>query len=131
MTSQPQSSPSNRDFLAHPASAFFWWGLPFLAGFATNFLPMAQAPKTLVWAAALGWMGVGCALNAARCHRLHCYISAPVFFLGAVGATLTTLGLNPLGPQTASLVINACVALALLSLLVEPVWGKYQSARLP
>lgn len=74
-------------------------------------------------------MGAGCALNAARCHRLHCYISAPVLCLGALGAALTTLGLNPLGPPTASYLINASLALALLSLLVEPVWAKYRSAR--
>ncbi|HUZ13535.1 MAG TPA: hypothetical protein VMU93_11850 [Caulobacteraceae bacterium] len=129
MTAQPQTTPGARDFLARPTSAFFWWGLPFLAGFATNFLPLARDARTLVWAVALAWMGAGCALNAARCHRLHCYISAPVLFLGALGAVLGTLGLDPLGPPTASYAINASVAIALISLLVEPVWGKYRSSR--
>lgn len=48
-----------------------------LAGLSTNVLPIAPITGAYVWAAAFAWMGVGCSLNPRRCHRLHCYISAP------------------------------------------------------
>ncbi|HEX4199077.1 MAG TPA: hypothetical protein VHZ26_16695 [Caulobacteraceae bacterium] len=98
-----------------------------LAGLSTNVLPLAEPGKTMVWAISLAWMGAGCALNAQRCRRLHCYVSAPVLFLGAGGAAAVGLGLTPWRSSTASYVINASLALALLSFAVEPVWGKYRS----
>jgi hypothetical protein len=39
--------------------------------------------RTLLWTPALLVAGTGCVLNAARCHRLHCYITGPLFPLGA------------------------------------------------
>jgi len=127
MTSQEQTAQSSRDLLARPFSAFLWWGLPLLAGVSTNVLPISGAAATCVWAAAFAWMGVGCALNALRCRRLHCYIAAPVLLLGAAAAAAVGLGLAPLGPSTRGYVINATVALALLTFLVEPVWGRYRA----
>lgn len=117
----------SKDFLARPLSALFWWGLPLLAGLSTNLLPIAPRAVTAVWAVAMVWMGVGCALNARRCHRLHCYISAPVLFLGAVGGGAVGFGLTPWGLGTAGIIINVSLALALMTFLVEPVWGKYRS----
>jgi hypothetical protein len=114
------------DRLAHPASAVFWWCVPLVAGASANALPVAESAKTAAWAVALGWMGVGCALNALQCHRLHCYISAPVLFLGAAALAAASLGFTPLGPSTCSVVVSASLALALLSFLVEPVWGRYR-----
>lgn len=126
MTSHETTAQRARDFLARPSSALVWWGLPLAAGFATNVLPISSTAATFVWAAAFAWMGVGCALNARRCHRLHCYLSAPVLLLGAVAAVVAALGLTPLGPSTAGYVINTTLGLALLTFLVEPVWGKYR-----
>ncbi|HEX4741247.1 MAG TPA: hypothetical protein VH353_07960 [Caulobacteraceae bacterium] len=127
MTSQEPTAQRDRDFLARPSSALFWWGFPLLAGFATNALPISPTARTVVWAAAFAWMGMGCTLNARRCRRRHCYISAPVLFLGAVAVAATALGLAPLGPRTAGYVINATLGLALLSFLAEPVWGRYRA----
>ena len=114
------------DFLARPRTALFWWGLPLVAGWSADALPISPIASRLVWAAALAWMGAGCALNAARCGRLHCYVAAPVLILGAVGVTACVLGFDPLGRPTASYVINASLALALLSFLAEAIWGKYR-----
>ena len=50
----------SKDFLAHPLSTLFWWGLPLLAGLSTNVLPITATASTFVWAAAFAWMGVGC-----------------------------------------------------------------------
>jgi hypothetical protein len=127
LTSHEETDQRSRDLLARPSSAVIWWGIPFLVGVSTNVLPMAPWVATFVWAAAMAWMGLGCALNAVRCHRLHCYLAAPVLFLGAVGATAAGLGYAPMGPATASYVINVSLVLALLTFLVEPVWSKYRS----
>ena len=40
----------------------------------------------LIRAAACVVMGLACLVNAARCHRLHCYITGPYFLLLAVAA---------------------------------------------
>jgi hypothetical protein len=90
---------------------------------------MAPTARVFVWTVALAWMGTGCALNAIRCHRLHCYISAPVLFFGAVAAPALAFGLTPFSPHAASYVINVSLLLMVLSLLVEPIWGKYTSPR--
>lgn len=127
MTSHEQTGQRAKDFLSRPLSTAFWWGLPLLAGLSTNLLPIAPMAETFVWAAAFAWMGVGCTLNARRCSRLHCYISAPVLFLGAVATVAAGLGLAPVGPSTAGYVINATLVLALLTFLVEPIWGKYRA----
>lgn len=124
---EPCATSRSGDFLARPLSSLFWWGIPLLAGVLTNFLPIAPITRTLVWIAAMAWMGVGCTLNARRCHRLHCYISAPVLFVGAMGAAAVALGFTPWGPSTASYVINVSLALALSTIVVESIWGKYRS----
>lgn len=116
----------SRDFLARPLSALVWWGVPLLAGLSTNLLLPPTRVTTFVWAAAFAWMGVGCALNARRCHRLHCYFSAPVLFLGAAAAVATGLGFAPLGSNTAGYAVSTTLALALITFLVEPIWGKYR-----
>jgi hypothetical protein len=128
MTSQMPVSGKVLDFLTRPWSAMLWWGLPLVAGWSANAAPIAPGAQNLVWAAALTWMGAGCALNAWRCHRLHCYLAAPVLFLGAIGTVAAALGFAPFGAHTASYVINASLALALLSFLAEPIWGRYRSS---
>jgi hypothetical protein len=122
-------STSNRqtDLLSSPLTAVAWWGLPLVLGWAADFSPLPQMAKALVWSGALAWMGAGCAVNAYRCHRLHCYIAAPILFLGALTVLLIALGVTPLGAQTSSYAINATLGLALISLLVEPIWGKHRT----
>ncbi len=75
-------------------SAIAWWlpiGLMVLAIWLPN------APKTLVWAAALCWMGGACLWNARRCGRVHCRYTGP-FMLAMVipvlgqGSGLVSLG---------------------------------------
>ena len=127
MTSQWPASANGRDFLTHPWSAILCWGLPLVAGWAADAAPIAPMAQGLVWAVALTWMAAGCALNAWRCHRLHCYLAAPVLFLGAIGTAAAALGFPPFGVRGAGYVVNASLALAALTFLVEPVWGRYRS----
>lgn len=115
------------DFLRSPTAIGLWWVLPLAIGWTSDFVPIADAASRFVWAGVLAWMGLGCALNARRCRRLHCTIAAPVLLAGAVGAALAGLGFEPLGPRTASWVINISLGLALLSFLAEPIWGRYRA----
>jgi hypothetical protein len=50
-----------------------------------------------IWTPALTVMAVACLVNAARCRRLHCYLTAPLFLAGAVLATMR--GLGAVGPS--------------------------------
>ena len=47
--------------------------------------------RWFVWTPALAVMGIACVANAARCGRLHCYITGPVFLMGAALAALRGL----------------------------------------
>jgi hypothetical protein len=118
----------HRDALRRPASALFWWGLPLALGWTADILKPPSPVAALVWSAALAWMGLGCALNARRCRRLHCYIASPILFAGAAGVALVGLGLTPLGPETLGYLINGTLGLALLSFAAEFVFGKYARA---
>ncbi len=129
MPSRDRSDPRSADFLRNPLSALFWWGLPLAVGLTAEFLPLAASGKILLWAIALAWMGVGCARNAWRCHRLHCILATPVLFLGGAATALVALGWTSFGPQAASYVINGSLGLALLAFLAEPIWGQYRTRR--
>ena len=120
---------AKRDLLAHPLSAVLLWGLPLATGATAGLLHLSGTLTATVWAVALAWMGMGCALNARRCHRLHCYLAGPILFLGAVAVAAVAFGFAPLGPRTASYVIDASLGLALLTFLVEAIWGKYRRER--
>jgi hypothetical protein len=126
MTSTPHTPPVRpADLLGNPLTAVFWWGLPLAAGWSGDLLPIAPVARTLIWAAALAWMGIGCALNALRCGRAHCYISAPLLLVGSIGVVVCATGYSPLGPHTASVIINTALGLALLSFLSESLWSKH------
>jgi hypothetical protein len=45
------------------------WGIPTIVIMAAIFL--LHPTKTLIWIAALLWMGSACLINARRCHRTH------------------------------------------------------------
>jgi hypothetical protein len=89
---------------------------------------MISSPRAIagVWAAVLGWMGVGCLLNARRCHRLHCYFSAPILLLGGLAVSLIGFDAVTLGPHALNNAISFTLVLALLSFVPEMIWGKYR-----
>lgn len=122
-----RSTGASADLLKNPLTALFWWGLPLVGGWSSAFLPITPEAKSLVWAAALAWMGAGCTLNARRCRRLHCYLAAPVLFLGSALTAIIGSGWTPLGPHAASYAINGSLLAALLTFLAEPVWGKHRT----
>ncbi|MGH8089890.1 MAG: hypothetical protein ACREO6_00365 [Rudaea sp.] len=72
------------------------------------------------------WMGVGCLLNARRCHRLHCYFSGPILLLGAIVAGLLGFGVIAPGPHAFNNAVSITLLLALLSFVPEALWSKYK-----
>ena len=71
---------------------------PLGIGFAAHLFGLPTRGLALIWVALFVWMGTGCILNARRCHRPHCYISGPVFLLGAVARLV---GGGPAGVRAA------------------------------
>ena len=120
----PVESAKSRDWLRQPIGIIFWWAMPIGLGVSTNFWHLSLADTAFVWAVALAWMGTGCAINALRCGRRHCFISGPVLWLGAIATGLVALGIlsgrNALGEA-----VNGTIALAALSFLSEWFWGVY------
>ena len=113
-----------RDWLRQPVGIIFWWVLPIGLGVSTNFWHLPLARTALIWAVALAWMGTGCALNALRCGRRHCFISGPALWLGAIAAGLVGLGVLS-GGNSLGEAVNGALALAALSFLSEWFWGRY------
>lgn len=73
------------------------WGAPIGAMIAAGLL--GPTPRTIIWIAALMWMGGACLANARRCHRTHCRFTGP-FFLVMAGLVLAhALGILSLGPH--------------------------------
>ena len=114
-----------KDLVQQPVSAMFWWGLPIAIGLAADFLHLPFLIGAGLCAVLFLWMATGCLLNAARCHRLHCYISGPVFLLGAIFAASVALGVVAVSPHVFGSVVGATLILALLSFVPEFVWKRY------
>jgi hypothetical protein len=124
MKTENRANPERRDdWTRKPVSALLWWCVPLGLGFSTSLFSLTVRTAAVVWALVFAWMGAGCVLNALRCHRLHCYISGPAFFLGALAAALIAARL--LGPHAIGNVVSATLAAVLLSFVPEIVWRKY------
>ena len=66
-------------------SSLLLWCVPTLALVLSS--PLGDE-RWWIWSPALVVMGTACLVNAARCGRLHCYLTGPVFLLAAVFSTL-------------------------------------------
>jgi hypothetical protein len=76
-------------------SAFALWCIPTLVVIVGAFLPSVRA---LLWIASFTIMGTACVVNARGCGRLHCYITGPLFLLGALASLLDATGVVAIGP---------------------------------
>ena len=79
------------------AGKTYWllWGVPLavvLAGTGTT-----ASVRAVLWTGAFVVMGSACVANAARCGRLHCFITGPLFLLAALASALVGLDVLPLG----------------------------------
>lgn len=82
---------AEEDLAAHRI-AYLLWGLPALFLLVGVFWLEA---RMWLWAPALLVAGVACVVNAARCGRLHCYFTGPLFVLAAVATFLRGLEILP------------------------------------
>lgn len=124
MSEQPIHETRN-DWVRRPGMGFVWWCLPLGLGVAANFFTSSARSTATVWVMMFVWMGTGCILNARRCHRLHCYISGPAFFLGAVALALFAMGVAPLGEHSLNNIVGITLGAVLLSFVPEIIWRKY------
>lgn len=113
-----------KDLLHNRRAAFWLWGVP-LAAFLLGFF-LSPSWRTVVWTLSLTTAGVGCAINASRCGRVHCRFTGPFFLLGAAVVLSHGIGVLPLGPYGwleigAFILMGAC----LLTFVPERLWGMY------
>ncbi len=101
------------------------WGLPIAVMVGAIFLD--SPPKTLVWIAALVWMGTACLANARRCGRTHCYFTGPFFLVMTVPVLLHGFEIVWFGPEGWKwLGITIGVGSGGLWCLTEKAWGKFR-----
>ncbi|WP_245964263.1 hypothetical protein [Roseovarius spongiae] len=73
------------------------WGLPIL--FMLAVIGVSHPAKTLVWFAALVWMGGACFRNARRCGRRHCCWTGSFFLLMTLPVLAHGYGVVTLGAE--------------------------------
>lgn len=106
--------------LVHGWSALLLWGVPVIAVVVGSYLPRA---RLVLWLPALLVMGVACLRNAARCGRLHCYVTGPLALLAAVYVALSAFHVVPMQPGT---FLNIILGVAVFACLAEIPFGKYR-----
>ena len=119
------NSGRQEDWVSNYRSYTLAWGLPTAALILAVFL--TPAVKTVVWVAALVWMGAACIANATRCGRTHCYFTGPFFLIMAIAVVLHGTELLWLGPNGwtwlgVTLVVGG---VGLFWLVPERIWGKF------
>jgi hypothetical protein len=105
-----------------------FWGLPGAAMLAASLLdPLSRA---VIWIAMLVWMGVACFLNARRCSRTHCRITAPFFLVMAAFVGGYAAGMLPFGRHGWSILGGVSLSgFVLLWWGSEYAWGRFSSAK--
>jgi hypothetical protein len=73
--------------------AVFLWCLPVVALIVGSYW---QKGRLLLWIPAFLVMGAACLANAARCGRVHCYITGPLSLLAIVYVVLAEFHLVPM-----------------------------------
>lgn len=117
----------SRDILSNRLLSFALFCLPVIAIVATGYYEVGKGWRTAAWAAALSIMGTACVANAARCGRMHCYLTGPFFLVMAVVTLLYGIGVVPLGANGWNVIgMTVLVGAIALSCLPELFFGKYR-----
>lgn len=124
MTSDESANRTRKDWVSS-RNRLVAWDIPTVALIAAAF--MSPGGQTIIWTAALSWMGVACLLNARHCGRRHCYFTGPFFLVMAVLSMLHGSGLVSLGANGWLWLGVVLVAggYGLLWKLPEYLWGTY------
>jgi len=122
------SQPESKSDLADRSIPFFLlWGGPILVLLSLNFFRLPLAWVTMIMSASFAWMGIGCAINAHRCHRQHCYYASPILLVGAVLTVLVGFTIIDLGAYGLTYISWGTFASVLLTFVPEKISGKYKS----
>jgi hypothetical protein len=136
MKSAPQESSmetdsatcKSRDILSSPLGAFAVFCLPAAAMLVAGNSWFTNGWRTVAWTVALSTMGMACIVNAARCGRVHCYLTGPFFLLMAFVTLLYGRGVVPLGQHGWSVIGATVLAGAILLCCVpEKLFGRYRN----
>ena len=120
----------SRDFLSNPLTFLLLFCLPAIAIFITGNSAFGNVARTVVWTGALVVLGAACSFNAARCGRVHCYVTGPFFVVMAVVALSYGTGVLPLGKHGWSAIgLTILVGTVVLCCLPEVIFGKYRVRR--
>lgn len=115
------------DILSKPFLSFVLFCLPGIAIVASGYGHISRGWRTGVWTVALSIMGLACIANAARCRRMHCFVTGPFFLLMALGAFLYGVGVIHLGANGWNLIgVTILIGAIILSCLPELFFGKYR-----
>ncbi len=115
----PVASCEAKDWTCGGMSLFLWC------------LPIAAVIVGSSWTSARPWlwipaflvMGIACLANAARCGRVHCYITGPLFLLAAVYVALAEFHFVPMRP---GIFLDVLILLTILAFLAELPLGRYR-----
>lgn len=117
---------SKKDLAGNLRTLLLVWGVPIAAMLGA--IALAHPAKTLIWVAALAWMGVACLANARRCGRTHCWFTGPYFLIMTVPVFLHGYGIVPLGADGWMwLGIAVGGGGGGLWCLSEKIWGRYRT----
>ena len=106
--------------LALTWNAVLLWCLPVVALIIGSYWPRG---RLLLWIPAFLVMGVACLVNAARCGRVHCYVTGPLSFLAIVYVMLAEFHLVPMD---AGYFLDSILAVSILAFLAEIPLGRYR-----
>ena len=106
--------------LARGWSAVLLWGAPVIALVVGSYFPRV---RLVLWLPALLVMGVACLRNAARCGRVHCYVTGPLSLVAALYVALSAFRVVPMQP---GVFLNIILGVAVLACLAEIPFGKYR-----
>jgi len=103
----------------------FLYGLPIIVIMLTGNLG-GRTTVAIVWPLAFLVMGIACVSNAARCGRVHCFFTGPLFLIAAVLSALQGWRLVDLGDRAWETIGYGTFALAAaLYFVTESAWGRY------
>lgn len=101
------------------ARALLLWCVPIVALILGSAWPEA---RPWLWMPALLVMGIACLVNAARCGRLHCYLTGPIFLIAAGYVVLAEFEVVPL---PSGMFLDALLVAVAIPCLLEIPFGKY------
>jgi hypothetical protein len=112
------SCPAND--LTGSAKGLLLWCLPIVALIVGD---SWAGGRPWLWIPALLVMGISCLSNAARCGRVHCYFTGPLFLIAAIYMLPAAFHLVPLNP---GIFLDTVVVLTVLAYAAELPFGRYR-----